>query len=248
MIQMRTILLAIAFVFLNSCQTAIEKTPSAKDIVNKAIQYTGGEKLDHSKLSFDFRDIHYALNRNGGAFTMERSFEKDSLQVHDRYTNDNFERKINGEISAISDSLASLYRQSVNSVFYFALLPYKLNDASVIKDYLAIDTISGKSYHKIKISFEEEGGGEDFEDEFIYWYNTENYALDYLAYSFHTDGGGMRFREAYNEQFINGIRFVDYKNYKPKNKSLGFNQLRDAFVNGDLELLSKIELRNIVVD
>ena len=33
-----------------------------------------------------------------------------------------------------------------------------------------------------------------------------------------SDGIGLRFREAFNERYINGIRFVDYNNYKPKLK------------------------------
>jgi len=35
----------------------------------------------------------------------------------------------------------------------------------------------------------------------------------------HVGKGGIRFREAYNERFVGGIRFVDYYNLKPKSKT-----------------------------
>jgi hypothetical protein len=58
----------------------------------------------------------------------------------------------------------------------------------------------------------------------------------------------MRFREAYNECYVNGIRFVDYKNYKPINKDADLFDLDRLFENNELKLLSKIENKNIVVE
>ena len=59
------------------------------------------------------------------------------------------------------------YSASVNSVHYFAVLPYGLDGKAVNKTYVNKVDIKGKSYHKIKVTFNEEGGGEDFEDVFM---------------------------------------------------------------------------------
>lgn len=93
-----------------------------------------------------------------------------------------------------------------------------MNDKAVNKLYLGKVLIKGNEYYKIKVTFNEEGGGEDFEDVFVYWVQTGTFKVDYLAYSYAVNGGGIRFKEAYNERFVNGIRFVDYNNCKPENE------------------------------
>ena len=144
--------------------------------------------------------------------------------------------------------MAFKYIESINSVIYFALLPYKLNDAAVQKERLGKEEIKGKVYFKIGVSFKKEGGGEDYQDLFIYWFDVQDYSLDYLAYSFQVNGGGMRFRKAYNERFVQGIRFVDYVNFKPKSNQVKLETLGQLFVKNELEELSKIELDNIKVN
>jgi hypothetical protein len=56
------------------------------------------------------------------------------------------------------------YANSLNSVIYFALLPHGINDDAVNKEYLAETTIKDQPYHKIKITFDPEGGGSDYEE------------------------------------------------------------------------------------
>ena len=58
----------------------------------------------------------------------------------------------------------------------------------------------------------------------------------------------MRFREAYNERYVNGLRFVDYNNFKSEDVSIQLFDLGKIFENNQLKLLSKIELENINVD
>ncbi|MBO6632925.1 MAG: deoxyribose-phosphate aldolase, partial [Psychroserpens sp.] len=145
--------------------------------------------------------------------------------------------------------MATKYSASVNSVHYFSVLPYGLNDAAVIKEKLADTRINDTMYYTIRVTFKEEGGGEDFEDEFLYWIDKETFKLQYLAYSYNEDDGkGMRFREAYNERLIEGVRFVDYNNYKPKSEAIKLPELPTLFESGQLDLVSKIELNEINVN
>jgi hypothetical protein len=58
----------------------------------------------------------------------------------------------------------------------------------------------------------------------------------------------MRFREVYNEHIVNGIRLVDYNNYKPTNALTKLLDLDKAFENNGLEKLSEINLKNIKVE
>jgi hypothetical protein len=60
-----------------------------------------------------------------------------------------------------------------NSVIYFATLPYKLQDASVTKTFVEEATIKGKRYWSYKVTFGQDGGGKDFDDEYMYWINKD---------------------------------------------------------------------------
>src|SRR5690606_31342387 len=120
-----------------------------------------------------------------------------------------FVRFINEVRIALPDSTASKYANSINSVHYFVQLPYGLNDPAVKKKMMGEAEIDDEKYYEIQITFDEEGGGKDYEDIYMYWINKRNFTIDYLAYKFFTDKGGIRFRKAYNPRTVNGLRFVD---------------------------------------
>jgi hypothetical protein len=84
-------------------------------------------------------------------------------------------------------------------------------------------------------------------NEFIYWIHRDNQTVDYLAYSFHVDKGGLRFREAYNIRNIKGILFSDYNNYEPASDTITLDKLDVAFENSGLKKLSEINLENITL-
>lgn len=242
------------FVLLNfSCKQ--EKILDAQAIIDQSIKISGGDIIKNSIIDFDFRSRHYRAIRKSGKFILERSFTDDShpyfdtiVKITDAINNKGFVRLVNSFPMAVPDTMATKYAASVNSVHYFSVLPYGLNDKAVKRTSSGKAQIKGKHYYKIKITFSEDGGGEDFEDVFMYWINTETFKVDYLAYSYEEDHGiGLRFREAYNERFIEGIRFVDYNNYKPKGSDTVLEHLDLKFEKDELELLSKIELENVLV-
>jgi hypothetical protein len=107
--------------------------------------------------------------------------------------------------------------------------------------------LKGKEYYKVEITFSKEGGGDDFDDVFIYWIGKEDFLVDYLAYSYRTNGGGKRFRVLKEQCVKNGIRFVDYHNYKPLNASVFLVDIDQAFKSNDLIKVSEIVLKDIEV-
>lgn len=218
-----------------------------QEIVDAAIAQHGGDKYKKVKVSFDFRKKHYDYMKNGGKFQFERSFEDDSLgKIHDVLNNEGFTRKANDKVLEITDEWKGKYSNSVNSVMYFTFLPFNLNDGAVIKKYMGEATIKGKTYHQIQVTFKQEGGGEDHSDVYMYWFNKEKNTMDYFAYSYDVNEGGVRFREAFNPRVIEGMTFLDYKNYKAK-KGTPLTNLPKLFNDDMLKLLSKIENENIKV-
>ncbi|GAA4278502.1 hypothetical protein GCM10022259_32270 [Aquimarina mytili] len=225
----------------------LETQFSAQEIIDKTIQVSGGERYDNAIIHFKFRGKQYRSERNKGFYTLERKIDGPDGVIHDVVSNSGLTRTIENCSVPVTDSLITKISDGVNSVHYFAYLPYGLNASAVRKNIVGKSIIKGIEYYKIKISFNEEGGGTDFEDEFLYWIHKENFTVDYLAYKYAVNGGGIRFREAYNPRIINGIRFVDYNNYKALNLSTSLSDLDALFEKGKLKLLSKIELEDIHV-
>jgi hypothetical protein len=219
-------------------------------IVDRLIAAHGGEIIHRSVIDFDQRGRHYRATRTDGVFQYERLFEDSTGAVRDVLNNDGFYRQIDGTRVALEAERARAFESSVNSVLYFALLPYNLNDAAVQKRYLEETVVEGEPYHKIEVTFRQEGGGKDFEDRFIYWIHRDRYTMDYLAYDFLIDGGGSRFRKAVNPRVINGVRFADYENYVAddlQQPGLAIETYDRRFEAGTLRLLSEIKMENIVV-
>lgn len=221
-------------------------SPDPQAIVDKAIENAGGPQFEGKTISFMFRGRKYVSNRKEGRFRLER-ITYDSVTIKDVLKNDGFERLVNDSVVQIPDSMAFKYSNSVNSVHYFAYLPLGLNDGAVHKSYEGEELIDGRTYYTIKVWFDQEGGGKDHDDVFLYWIDKENFTVDYMAYEYQTDGGGKRFRRAYNPRVVGGIRFVDYDNLKPEDESVPLEQLDSLYNLKQLELLSKIELKDIEV-
>ena len=246
---MKKLIFALSFLLMIiSCKHEIQT--NVHDIIDKSIKVSGGDIIAVSTLDFDFRERHYKAVRNNGLFQLEREFKDSTNIIKDVYNNTAYKRFVNNVAIHVADTMAVKYTNSVNSVHYFIVLPYGLNDDAVIKSYVNKVSIKDQSYHKIKVTFKEEGGGIDYEDIFVYWINTEDYKLDYLAYlTYNSDRTiDLRFREAYNERYVNGVRFVDYNNYKPESMDVDLLRLDTMFENNELILLSKIENKNIVVN
>lgn len=244
---MKRIVIGLMAVVAMACKIEPKEELTAQQIVDNAIANSGGELYNSHATSFVFRDRTYTSVNTNGKKVLKRTFHLDSVTITDVKNGNDFERYVNDSLVSVPDSMAVRYANSVNSVHYFARLPYGLNDAAVNKELLGKETIGGKDYYKVKVTFDQAGGGDDFDDIYLYWFDTETFKPEYLAYDFQVNGGGQRFRKAYNERYVNGIRFVDYENYKPKNDGTAILEIGQLFDKGELELLSKIELTDIQV-
>ena len=228
--------------------TIKKEKPLAQKIIDKTIYFHGGDNYSNSEVNFDFRDKHYSVRREEGIFNFTRSFKnKNGEKIYDQLNNEGFQRKVNGKPVSLTKKWIRKYANSVNSVAYFAMLPFGLNDPAVQKEYLGEVDVKNKTYYKIKVSFSQKNGGEDFEDVFVYWINKQSSTMDYLAYLYHTNGGGKRFRKAFNTQKINGIIFQNFVNYKEIDQTTSIVNYDKLYEEGKLKALSRIENKNIKV-
>lgn len=225
--------------------TACTKKPDAQNIINKSIAFYGMDKLSGKTISFDFRAKHFEVQLNGGNYLYKSTFSTDSLgQIIDQLSNKGFVRKINGLVTPQSQKDSLNHSESINSIFYFAFLPLKLNDQAAKKKLLKSVAIKGKTYQLVEVSFEPKNGGSHYDDVFYYWFDTEDASLDYLAYS----AGGNRFRAVQNTISTKHLTLQNYANYKAKDgeKTLLINYPQ-LFERDELQKLSEIVLENLAV-
>jgi len=230
---------------LMSCNETEEKL-TADQVISKAIAKHGGELYDNMMVEFDFRNRHFKAKIKDGQFIYESSFKSNDGWVKDVYQKDSFRRTVDEKEVRLSMENRRTYQNATNSVIYFALLPFHLDDPVINRQMMRSVNIKGKPYYKVEVTFGA-GGGDNFESAYIYWIHKNDYTVDYFAYSFNINGGGVRFREATNIQSVGGIRFQDYKNYTI-NEDYPAHELDYAFEKGKLELVSEINLENIKVN
>ncbi len=230
-----------------SCGEAPEKPLHAEEVVARAIEEAGGDRYGKSHIEFEFRDRTYSSHWENGRQVLKRITTTDSAVIVDTRKGEDFERTIGDSVVVVPDSMAGRYSRSVNSVHYFAYLPHGLDSRAVNKELLGIVELDGRSYYKVRVTFDKQGGGEDYQDIFVYWFDTETFRPGFLAYEYYTDGGGLRFRQGYNDRTVGGLKFLDYKNFKAE-APVPVTELDSLFELGQLEELSVIELQNIRVN
>lgn len=239
--------------FISSCANNEPATPpvatKAEVLIAKAIAAHGGDRYRNMEAQFTFRGTPFTIRQQEGLFryTQQRI---DSLGDTIRYVldNDGLHKTINhSPTMEWAEKEQAKYGETTNSVVYFALLPYGLQAPAVRAEYVDSVFLRGNPYHKVGVTFSQEGGGVDYEDRFVYWIHAQSHTIDYLAYAYHTNGSGMRFREAYRVQMVNGIRWQDYINYGPTSADASLYKLDSLFVAGQLDTLSTIDLTQLNV-
>ncbi len=239
---MRTPFIVLCLI-LSGCQTE----DTAEHIVKKSIEHYFPTGLDHKKITFDFRDRTYSAERYPSRYIYTRSFEDSTGYVQDVLVNSNdLTRLINQDTTPVTEEWKKKYASSINSVLYFFQIPFVLTDPAAHKKLVGEVKIKGKNYWSVKVTFSEEKGGEDYDDQYIYWISKDDYAIDYFAYNYTVDGGGVRFREAINQRRIDSLLFQDYINYEVK-IGTPLESIPELFEAGKLKELSKIINENISV-
>ena len=143
----------IIFLLIVSCNSS-EKKLKAQEIIDKTIEVSGADLVKNSVITFDFRDRKYKAIRKNGQFYMDRILLVDSTAIRDIITNDGFQRLVNEKKAIVPDTMATRFANSVNSVHYFSVLPYGLNDLKQFrKNYCQKFRLKEMSITKLKFPF-----------------------------------------------------------------------------------------------
>jgi hypothetical protein len=240
---MKLIVLIMVSLFTFACKNDL----SVDEILNETVNVYGGEAYKNSKIQFEFRGKNYSVIRKNGKFHFERNYIDSLSNIKEYIINKGVYKEIDGSSVNLTQHQKRIISNSINSVVYFASLPYPLLDDAVKSRLLK--TNDSEKYYVVEVTFEEEGGGEDFDDRYIYWINKRSFKMDYLAYYFHVNGGGSRFRVVHNERKINGIIITDHDNYN--SDELGKQEIEkylQLYIENKLKKLSEVNLENPSVE
>lgn len=215
-----------------------------QQIIIDAVEAHGGDRYEEGHFEFIFRKKKYTFQNDREKFQYTARYEKGGKEYYDVMSNDSFQRRVdNLNVDLDAKSLGGA-KESLNSVIYFATLPHKLLDKSVNKKYIGEVEVKNKKYKVVKVTFNQEGGGKDFDDQYHYWINKQTNIIDFLAYNYKVNGGGVRFREAYNPRSVGGILFQDYVNYKAE-VGTPLIELTKLWEKGQLKELSRIDTEEV---
>lgn len=234
---------------LGGCSEKHKKESEVDQLISHVKQKHGSGQIDRKNISFIFRNHEYIQKIEEGRTIKYRILKDSNETITDKWIRSEkfFERTINDEKIDLPDSLVETYQNSINSVFYFTFLPLFLTDNAVNAEIIDTVNIGTEPYCKIKITFDQVEGGEDFDDVYLYWIHMNNKTLDYLAYQYFTNDGGIRFRKAYNRRTIGGIVFQDYMNYKPANPDISLMDIDAAYNRREIIEVSKIVNKDVKV-
>lgn len=231
------------FISLNSSKE--KKQSKAQIILSETIKAHGGDLYTVANYAFEFRGNTYKFKNEGTSYEYRKLVNKKEIVVEDILKNNEFSRLVNKNPVELSEREIKSGTGALNSVIYFATLPYKLNDKATKVKYIEETIIKENYYDVLEITFNEEGGGEDHDDEFHYWINKQTKKIDYLAYNYRVNNGGVRFRSAYNRRVVDGITFQDYINYKAT-VGTPLKDLPKLYETDQLKELSRIKTENII--
>jgi hypothetical protein len=221
-------------------------------IVDEAIEYHGGARFSASVSRFEVCSKSgcsaVTVSMDGGLFDYDVVGTVRGAERRVKSSNESLELWEDGESVEVDDpkrrqSLRDWAMQRV----YFNFLPYRLNDPSVYKEDLGIEIWDGRELRKVKVSFEP-GTSTDATDEYLYWFHPETRRLELFAYSYEVNGGGLRFRRLFDYRRVGGLLFYNQENWGTEGEGLRVDQVTPEYVESQMRLVSKIELRALAVE
>ncbi len=219
-------------------------------IVDRAIEHHGGELYRHSETGVDLCSksgcFHVVALLDGDRFVYTVAGTSGGARLEVRSSNDALEVRRDGEPLAVEPGGEQKYRDWAMARVYFCFLPFRLGDPSVRHQDLGLVDWDGRRLHKVKVTFEA-GTSTGAGDEYVYWFDPESARLEYFAYSYDDNGGGLRFRRTVRHRRAGGLLFSDQENFGADGPGLSVDAIDAAYVRDAMRHVSTVRLEGIEV-
>ncbi len=227
-------------------------TSERLEIVDRAIELHGGELFEQSQ-------VKLTVASRSGSFDVDSMVDGDRFEYRIRasngsdepeYRRDNMALEVTegGEPMEMDEAEHVRAESYVNQRMYFLFLPYKLNDPGTYKEDQGLEEWNGRRLRRVRVTFEP-GASDGADSAYVYWFDPETARLEQFAYDY-SEGAGLRFRVLTNYRRVDGLLFYDADNYglNTRDGGLTVDDINPAYVEEELPLVSRIELRDIQVE
>ncbi len=242
-------ILVVTAGFLTVSDVAAAEKVKRLPIVDRAIAYHGGDRYTSSETTLDSCSksgcsrVRARLDDGRFDLEVEGSTRAGTLRV--RADNDSTLAWLDGRPLTLDREQAVRRRDWLMQRVYFAFLPFRLNDPSVWKEDLGLETWGDRTLHRVRISFTP-GSSTDADDAYTYWFDAQTAQVVRFAYEYDGAPGGIRFRRTFNPRRIGGILFFDQENYGAEGSDLSVDMITPEFAE-TLPLVSTVRFENIRV-
>jgi len=130
----------------------------AAQVIRDAVQVHGGDRFDRIRVEIDFRGDPSSVLYDRGRFQFERRrVDAEGRTEVDRIDNDGASRLVNGAPVQLTTEERATLETQVNSVVYFASLPYRLEDLAVRLRDLGDVELEDRPYPMIEVTSSRKG-------------------------------------------------------------------------------------------
>jgi len=241
----------LALIVLGPALAATTEVPKVRslDIVDKAIEFHGGEHYSASKTVLELcsKSGCYGVSTvvDGGLFEYVVTGRIRGVERKVRATNESVEFWEDGSPVVVPADQEVRLRDWAVARIYFCFLPFRLNDDSVFKQDMGLEMWEGRPLHKVKVTFSS-GSSTDAEDEYMYWFDPQSGRVEQFAYTFTGDPGGLRFRRPFNYRRVGGVLFFDQENLGVEGAGFSVDDLTPEMVE-TMSKISTVQLKMIQV-
>ncbi|NQX76142.1 DUF6503 family protein [Gilvibacter sp.] len=218
-------------------------------LLDSAIAAHGGGHYDGATISFGLNNYDFKLKREGYTYDYEMSQEKDGVLHKVNTFNGGLTYKIGDSLVDQGGRQMTLIRERVNNVAYDFYIPYSLTGNDVILEYLGMEDMRLKPYHKLKVSYKQIPGGDPDHRAYILWISKDTYEIDFIAKQNDETSGRKQFMAAAYKRRVNSMLFSDFELYQTagRNKDVRIDSLGIAYNTGNMQRKAVTTYRDVAV-
>ena len=239
----------VLFLTFTSCRDDATQI-NAKQLLEKTIIASGGDKFFNSKIQFDLDILHYDIYRKNNISNFEITRQVDSIVYKATYNNGDMAYYVNDEKQEKSMSSILFLNTYLKGFIYLSSIPHILKQNSVLLSRLNDVKIENTNYYTLYVTYKELEDYPQAQDEFYLYINPETNYIDFYAQKHYLTGDKMLFKKAINSRTINGIRFSDYKvlYLKSKTNNYALKEFYKLYNKNELTTHGEIKFQNVEVE
>jgi len=228
-------------------ETVSPNLGEAEELVNNAINYSGGMKNWTSKKSLSYIKGIHSYDSTGNlirtvaqlhryqlkpTFKANMSWEQGGNK-HEIINNGSQSWKlVNGKIQEDKASVNTAWNSSFGSQ-YMVSMPFKLKAPGTILNYEGIDTLSNnRIVHKLKVTYEKGAGTSGGMHTWYYFLNTDNYQFEA---NFLNHGKGYSYTDYETFIEVDGISVTKDRKSYASNENMETTYLKTLYSNSEIQ-------------